>query len=212
MGATQELERVLLKFNGRSSDLLCTVEKEEDGLITVRLPEDGACNELEENTTIAIVRTRFRQTTARTGLLHSVDGDTIQIKLESSPAGTSGQGDSELTDCQLPAMFRARSTDGFYGCWRGAFIVKHGPDRLHLKIEEDQTIPKQAELMFSPIGSDTSAGAGRMYGDDGSVINATDVRSRRMRVRAIIMDLLPSDTPGTVTLVLDITRTLYRTA
>ena len=212
MGATNELERVSIRINGLSSGLVCTVTKEENGLITLRLPEDGIDRKLEEGTKVALIRNRYRQTIARTGSINSVDGDMIEIKLEAGSRGVARQDDSKLTECQLPAMFRPKSDSGFYGCWRGAFIVKHGPDRLYLQIEEDQTIPRQAELMFSPIGAEVGASSGRMYGDEGSVINASDVRSRRIRVRALTKDVLPSDMPGTVTLVMDITRTLYRTA
>lgn len=212
MGATNELEQVLLKVTGVSTDFLCTVTKEIEGLITLRLPEGGIGAKLEDRAAVALIRTRYRQHSARSGSLVSVEGDTVEIKLDSGSKGDASQDDSKLTECQLPAMFRPRSLAGFYGCWRGAFIVRHGPDRLHIQIEEDQTIPRLAELMFSPIGSDAGGSAGRMYGDDGSVINASDVRSRRIRVRAITIDVLPSETPGTVTLVMDITRTLYRTA
>ena len=119
--------------------------------------------------------------------------------------------DDSLTDCQLPAMFRPSSGPGCYGCWRGALITKHGPDLLHLRIDDGGTVPERMELMFSPIGSDSGGGA-RMYADDGSVVNASDVRSRRIRVQAITESLLASDMIGTIQLIVRITRTLYRTA
>jgi hypothetical protein len=43
------------------------------------------------------------------------------------------------------------------------------------------------------------------------MMNAADVRSRRIRVRGVTKDVLPGD-PGTVTLVVEISRTLYRAA
>lgn len=191
---------------------MCAVLSETGELITVQIPEGGSSDKLRAQEHVVIVRSKYRQARACTGLVESIDGDEVKIKLEQQSVNTSVNDDSNLTECQLPAMFRPRSQDGFYGCWRGAFIVKHGPDRLYIQVEENQTIPKNTELMFSPIGSDSGPSTGRMYGDDGSVINASDVRSRRIRVRAITRDVLPSETPGTVTLVMDITRTLYRTA
>jgi hypothetical protein len=65
--------------------------------------------------------------------------------------------------------------------------------------------------MFSPIGSEHS-GSTRLYSEEGSVVNASDVRSRRIRVRAVTRDILASTTPGTVTLVVEVSRTLYKAA
>ena len=135
------------------------------------------------------------------------------IELQFSREGRLAPGDrgDSLTDCQLPAMYRPSSGPGCYGCWRGALITKHGPDVLHLRIDDGGTVPDHMELMFSPIGADSGGGA-RMYADDGSVVNASDVRSRRIRVQALTEGLLASETPGAIQLVVRITRTLYRTA
>ncbi|MCH8979241.1 MAG: hypothetical protein IH945_08365 [Armatimonadetes bacterium] len=210
MGTSRGSERAILKVAGSATDLACSIV-EESATLAVVVPADKLSpDSLPDGTVVALLTCSAGQTKARSGKVTACAEGRVEIGFVRSTERTEDAQD--LTECQLPAMFRPRSRDGHYGCWKGAIITKHGPDRLYLEIEDDLVVPKQTELMFSPIGADSGGSGGRMYGDDGSVINAADVRSRRIRVRAITRDVLPSETPGTISLVMDITRTLYRTA
>ena len=210
MGTTRGSERAILKVAGSETDVPCSIVEESAAQVVVVPLDELSPDSLPDGAVVALLTNTNRRTKARSGKVTASSEGRIEIKFEHGADKTEDA--MELTDCQLPAMFRPRSDGGHYGCWKGAIITKHGPDRLHLEIEDDLVVPKQTELMFSPIGADSGPGGGRMYGDDGSVINAAGVRSRRIRVRAITRDVLPSETPGTISLVMDITRTLYRTA
>lgn len=199
----------VLKLVGRNVELVCDVVSDQFPMIVVSLRPDAPKVSLSPGDAVAIVETKLGQTIPRHGTVGIVQGNTVTLAVDS---GTShAPKGPRLTECQLPAMLRSRTEGGAYGGWRGACIVKHSPNRIHLLVDGGAVVPKEAELMFSPIGSEHS-GATRMIGDEGAVLNAADVRSRRIRVRALTRDVLASPTPGTVVLVLDISRTLYRAA
>lgn len=201
-------ETVFVKTSQNDETVVCQVVQIDGRTITFDLP-GGKVPAVGEK--VLLVAPFHRQLKAQAASVAEVSGKTVKVTVMEG-LGHLHEADDSLADCQLPAMFRARSQDGHFGCWKGAVIVKHGPDRLILQVEHDKVVPEQAELMFSPIGADAAASSARMYGDDGSVISASDVRSRKIRVRAITKDVLSSEVEGTVLLVFDVTRTLYRTA
>jgi hypothetical protein len=155
-----------------------------------------------------LIERKLGQSIARSGHVKTVAQGMVAFELEPAMDALDLKG-ARLTDCHLPAMFRPRSADGTFGGWRGAVITRHSPNCLHLQVTEGHVVPGEAELLFSPIGSDT--GGTRMFGEEGGMMNAADVRSRRIRVRAVTRDVLPGE-PGLVTLVVEISRTLYRAA
>lgn len=199
----------VIKALGTNTEILCDVVREEFPHVILCVREQGEKPELAVGGHIAIIERRLGQILARSGTVASLAEGCIAVQIEPG-VGLATERDPRLTDCQLPAMYRPIS-DGHFGGWRGAIIVRHSPSRLHLQIEEGHVVPAQSELMFSPIGAESSS-SGRMLGEEGSLMNASDVRSRRIRVRALTRDVVPSATPGTVTLVMDISRTLYRAA
>ena len=199
----------VLKLEGGNRELLCDVMKEDFPRIVVSLRDRSAAASLQPGTQVALLEGRAGCQIARSGVVASVAESLVAVQIEpglSNYCNRSGR----MTDCQFPAMYRPRSGDGHFGGWRGAVITKHGPNSLHLKIEEGLVVPDESELMFSPIGTDMTAGS-MLSGEEGGVMNVADVRSRRIRVRAMTRDVMPSE-PGTVTLVVDISRTLYRAA
>lgn len=177
--------------------------------MSFQVVSEGASLEVGE--VVAIVEQYHMGYKSRSGTILNNSGSSLKIHVPYKSIGDESKDDA-LSDCQLPAMIRPRSQSGHYGCWKGAVIVKHGPDRLILQIEDNVFIPDQVELMFSPIGTEASSNSGRMYNDDGSVIGGSDVRSKRIRVRAVSNNVLASTVEGTILLVVDVTRTLYRTA
>jgi hypothetical protein len=199
----------ILKLAGGSAELACDVVKDALPSIVLSVRSAAHAGELVAGAQGALIEVRMGQTVARAGSVASVADGTVVFVVEAGPS-FAGVLTTRLTDCQLPAMYRSRSEEGLFGAWRGAIITKHSPNRLHMQVEEGHVVPFESELMFVPIGSDTGS-QGRLYGEEGGVINAADVRSRRIRVRAVTLDVLPSES-GTVTLVVDISRTLYRAA
>ena len=210
MGTSHGSDPAILKVAGSAQNILCRVVEQSATQAVVAPLGEFSPDSLPPGTVVALLTGTHSHTRARSAKVTASTDGRIQVTFV--PGAYQSEDAAELTECRLPAMFRPRRQGGHYGCWKGAIITRHGPDRLHLEIEDDLTVPDQTELMFSPISADSGSGASRMYGDDGSVINAADGRSRRTRVRAITRDVLPSDSPGTVTLVMDITRALYRTA
>ena len=200
----------VIKVPGKSAEYLCDVVREEFPHVILCMRAEEEKPELAVGEQIAIIERRLGQVLARSGKVASFSEGCIAVQIEPG-IGLRAERDPRLTDCQLPAMYRPISEDGHFGGWRGAIIVRHSPARLHLQIEEGHVVPVQTELMFCPIGAE-SASSGRALGEDGGMVNASDARSRRIRVRAITHDVVPSAVPGTVTLVLDISRTLYRAA
>ncbi|MCH7904588.1 MAG: hypothetical protein IH944_08495 [Armatimonadetes bacterium] len=176
-------------------------------------PEDGSfpTDLIKPGLPALLIWNRHNHRVAKSTKIKAASDTAIDLQFSRHGKLAPVDRDVSLTDCQLPAMYRPSNGPGYYGCWRGALITKHGPDVLHLRIDDGGTVPDHMELMFSPIGSDSGGGA-RMYADDGSVVNASDVRSRRIRVQALTESLLASETPGTIQLIVRITRTLYRTA
>ncbi len=209
MGKDGAIGFAVLKLAGKHIDLPCDVLKEDFPRVVLAVRADAPNCELSPGDRGALIEVKIGQSIARSGSVVSIADGMIAFSIEPSGNQVFGRG-PRLTDCQLPAMYRPRSEDGHFGGWRGAIIIKHSPNQLHLQVEEGQVVPAEAELMFSPIGTD-SGSQGRVYGEEGGVMNAADVRSRRIRVRAVTNDVLPSDS-GTVTLVVDISRTLYRAA
>lgn len=198
--------QAVLKLAGQNVEVGCRVLREEYPRVVVSLTE--SCEGLAPGARALLIESKLGQAIARSGHVATFAEGMVAFEIEPSRS-TSSVRDPKLTDCQLPAMFRPRSEDGHFGGWRGAIIVRHSPNRLHLQVEEGHVVPKESELLFSPIGGD-SGGPSRMFGDDG-MMSAADVRSRRIRVRALTTDVLPGD-PGTVVLVVEISRTLYRAA
>jgi hypothetical protein len=197
----------VLKLVGKKVDVECDVLADQFPMLVLSVRDSSPKCQITAGEPAALVERVSGQIIARQGTVGTVDGSTVTLVVEGGAGQAKGP---KLTDCQLPAMFRSMSKDGHYGSWKGAAIVKHSPNRLHLVVEEGHVVPKEAELMFSPIGSEHS-GAPR-FGEEGAVVNASDVRSRRIRVRGVTRDVLASQIPGTVTLVLDISRSLYRAA
>jgi hypothetical protein len=208
MGNDSARGRAILKLGGKRPELLCDVVKEDLPHVILEIRPGESPTEVPVGVHVALLEQRAGQFMARAGTVASVSDGRIAIQLEPA-ARTFGDREPRLTDCQLQAMFRPLSPSGHYGGWRGAIIVRHSPSRLHLQIEEGSVVPSQAELMFSPIGSE-SAASSRTQAEDGALMNSSDVRSRRIRVRAMTRDVLPAPVSGAVTLVVDISRTLYR--
>jgi hypothetical protein len=208
MGNDSAGGRAILKLGGKRPELLCDVVKEDLPHVILEIRPGEPTTDVPVGGHVALLEHRAGQFRARAGTVASVTDGRIAIQLE--PAARSlGDREPRLTDCQLPAMFRPLSATGHYGGWRGAIIVRHSPTRLHLQVEEGSAVPGEAELMFSPIGSDVGSSS-RPLGEDGAIMNSSDVRSRRVRVRAMTRDVQPAPVSGAVTLVVDISRTLYR--
>jgi hypothetical protein len=198
----------VLKLAGKKVDLECDVLAEQFPMVVLALRPASSQIAIASGEQAALVENVAGQIIARQGTVGTIDSGRITLVIENGASQSKGP---KLTDCQLPAMIRPKTRDGHYGGWRGAAIVKHSPNRLHLVVEEGHVVPSESELMFSPIGSEHSGGP-RLYGEEGAVVNASDVRCRRIRVRAVTRDVLASTLPGTVTLVVDISRSLYRAA
>lgn len=209
MGNDGAIGFAILKLAGSNVELHCDVVSDDLPRIALTLRPGAMAADLSAGVHGLLIEIKMGQTIARSGSVVSISDGAVVFAVDAVSSYTNGPG-SRLTDCQLPAMYRPRSDEGLFGGWRGAIITKHSPNRLHLQVEEGHVVPIEAELMFSPIGTDTGS-QGRVYGEEGGVMNASDVRSRRIRVRALTQDVLPSES-GTVTLVVDISRTLYRAA
>jgi hypothetical protein len=199
----------VLKLAGKGTEIPCDVLCEEFPRVVVAVRPGAPGAEVTPGATGVLLEVKMGQSIARSGTIASIADGKVAFAIEPGTSLVVGRG-PRLVECQLPAMYRARNEDGHFGGWRGGIIIKHSPNRIHVQVEEGQVVPTEAELMFSPIGTDSGSQA-RMYGEEGGVMNAADVRSRRIRVRAMTSDVLPS-TPGTVVYVLDISRTLYRAA
>jgi hypothetical protein len=199
----------VLKLAGKGTEIPCDVLREEFPRVVVSVRPDSSSTDLIPGTSGVLIEVKMGQSIARSGTVASIADGKVAFSIEPGTSLVMGRG-PRLIECQFPAMYRARNADGHFGGWRGGIITKHSPNRIHLQVEEGQVVPTEAELMFSPIGTDSGSPA-RMYGEEGGVMNAADVRSRRIRVRAMTSDVLPS-VPGTVVYVLDISRTLYRAA
>ncbi len=209
MGSDGAIGFAILKLAGNNVELACDVVKEDFPRIVLSVRPGAQTADLSPGVHGALIEIKMGQTIARSGSVASVTDGMVAFSIEAGQSHSNNFG-SRLNECQLPAMYRPRSDEGLFGGWRGAIITKHSPNQLHLQVEEGHVVPIESELMFSPIGTDTGS-QGRMYGEESGAPNAADVRSRRIRVRALTQDVLPSDS-GTVTLVLDISRTLYRAA
>jgi hypothetical protein len=197
----------VLKLSGRDAPLACSVLKEELPRVVVSLANPAS--DLTAGQRGVLIENRMGQPVARCGHVANLAEGLVAFEVEPS-TGLAMHRPAKLTDCQLPAMVRAKSEDGHFGGWRGGLIVRHSPNTLHLQVEEGLAVPRETELLFSPIGGD-AGGPGRLYADESGMMNAADVRSRRIRVRGVTKDVLTGD-PGTVTLVVEISRTLYRAA
>lgn len=209
MGCEATVGHAVLKLAGKGTEIRCDVLREEFPRVVVAMHPDQDAGDVSPGTNGVLIEVKMGQSIARSGTIVSLADGKVAFSIEPGSNLVVGRS-PRLVECQLPAMFRARNGDGHFGGWRGGIIVKHSPNRIHLQVEEGQAVPPEAELMFSPIGSDAGSPM-RMYGEEGGVMNAADVRSRRIRVRAVTADVLASD-PGTVVYVLDISRTLYRAA
>ncbi len=199
----------VLKLVGKNVDLVCDVVSEQFPMVVLQVRSDAPKVQITSGDSVALVENRLGQTIPRYGSVAIVQGGLVTLAVDSG-ASSANKG-QKLTECQLPAMLRSRGENGAYGAWRGACILKHSPNRIHVLVEEGTVVPAMAELMFSPIGTDNQ-GSTRMGNDDGAMVNASDVRSRKIRVSAFTRDVLASQEPGTVILVLDVSRTLYRAA
>lgn len=209
MGNDGAIGFAILKLAGSNVELPCDVLKEDGSRVVLAVKAESPNSEFKPGDHAALIEIKMGQTIARSGSVASTADGMVGFVIEPGSHQFGGRL-PRLTDCQLPAMYRPRSQDGHFGGWRGGIITKHSPNRLHLQVEEGHVVPVEAELMFSPIGTDTGTQS-RSYGEEGGAMNASDVRSRRIRVRAATTDVLPSDS-GTVILVLEISRTLYRAA
>lgn len=209
MGCEATVGYAVLKLAGKGTQIRCDVLREEFPRVVVALHAHHDPGDLTPGTNGVLIEVKMGQSIARSGTVASVADGKVAFSIEPGSSLVVGRS-PRLVECQFPAMFRSRNGDGHFGGWRGGIIVKHSPNRIHLQVEEGQAVPPEAELMFSPIGGDAGSQV-RMYGEEGGVMNAADVRSRRIRVRAVTADVLASD-PGTVVYVLDISRTLYRAA
>lgn len=203
-------DKAMLKVVGSEGTCPCVVAGWNGDMVELEV-ENGGPEALTAGTPVAIIRGAGDQVHVFSGTVETSVGGRATVRL--TPAAVPGGKKSDnLANCQLPAMIRHKSEGGHYGCWKAALIVNHGPDRLVLQVSDGQSVPEQAELLFSPIGGESGSSGGRMYGDDGSVISASDVRSRRIRVRAVTVDVVASEQPGTFRLVMDVARALYRSA
>ncbi|HXH60345.1 MAG TPA: hypothetical protein VNI20_03210 [Fimbriimonadaceae bacterium] len=210
MGESAELGRAMLLVSGSNDPVSCDVLEWEDATASLSLPDEGSGG-IAQGTHVAVVRSKNGAVQPHSGVIDGVAGGAITVRFTPAPSPNSLK-DEGLSDCQLPAMIRSKDAYGNFGSWKTAVILKHGPDRLLLQVMDDHSIPDRAELLFNPIGAEGSGGSGRMYADDGSVISALDMRSRRIRVRATTVHVLASEQPGTLQLVMDVSRALYRAA
>lgn len=208
-GETGLQDKVFIKLADSETQVACDIVQETHDRIVVSFPSGASCPSVGD--VVAMVHDFHSSLKSRSGTVSKSSGSEIVIRYSTVSFEEEAKG-SNLASCQLPAMIRPRSESGHFGCWKGAVIVKHGPDRLILQVADNSVVPDQVELMFSPIGAEGAHSAGRKYNDDGSVIGGSDVRSKRIRVRAITKNVLASNVEGTVLLVMDVARTLYRTA